>query len=112
MEVGDIVLLVDKFTKAINYPMGIVTQVELNSLKEVTAAMVKKGNGEVVYRHVTSLILLLPNSIADEGGSADSDKMLDSNTVELAPMQNKRQTRRAAMENAEMRRELIRNNLL
>ena len=57
---GDVVLLVDKYLKRYYYPMGRVLSVEENSLGEITAARVRKGNThEVVYRHVTSLILLL-----------------------------------------------------
>ena len=57
---GDIVLLVDKHLKRYHYPMARVCEVETNSLGEVTAAYLFKGaTREKVYRHVTSLILLL-----------------------------------------------------
>ena len=62
---GDIVLLVDKFLKRYYYPMGKVIDVDENSLGEVTAAHVLKGDTrEKVYRHVTSLILLLPSEFS------------------------------------------------
>ena len=62
LSIGDVVLLVDKYCKPSTYPLGLVQSVETNSLGEVTAARVLKGNtGEVVYRHSTSLILLITN---------------------------------------------------
>ena len=58
---GDVVLLIDKSLKRYHYPMGRVVDVEINSLGEVTSAWVIKGDTrEKVYRHVTSLILLIP----------------------------------------------------
>ena len=57
---GDIVLLVEKHLKRYHYPMARVQRVETNSLGEVTAAYIYKGSTrEIVYRHVTSLILLI-----------------------------------------------------
>ena len=59
---GDVVLLSDKYLKRYMYPMGRVVSVEVNSIGEVTAAKIFKGDTkETVYRHVTSLILLIPN---------------------------------------------------
>ena len=64
--IGDIVLLVDKHLKQYKYPMGRVISVETNSLGETTSARVRKGiSQEVVYRHVTSLILLIPSEQND-----------------------------------------------
>ena len=63
---GDIVLLVEKNTKRYLYPMGRVLSVEVNELNESTAARVLKGDTrEVVYRHATSLILLLSTGSSD-----------------------------------------------
>ena len=64
--VGDIVLLVEPQFKQHNYPMGIVKEIEENSLGEVTAAKVFKGiTRELVYRHASSLILLMQNNFSD-----------------------------------------------
>lgn len=61
LQVGDVVLLKEPLLKPIAYPMGIVKSIESNELGETTAARVKKGNtGETVYRHSSSLILLIP----------------------------------------------------
>ena len=58
---GDVVLLVNKHLKQYQYPMGRVLTVEKNSLGVATSAKVKKGGtNEVVFRHATSLILLVP----------------------------------------------------
>ena len=62
LQPGDVVLLTDKFSKRYNYPMGRVSSVETNVLGEVTSAyVIKGGTREKVYRHVTSLIFLLPS---------------------------------------------------
>lgn len=60
LEVGDIVLLVTPNTKQHNYPMGVVRKTNVNSLGEVSFAVVFKGGSrEEVVRHASSLILLL-----------------------------------------------------
>ena len=67
LQVGDIVLLVEKYSKQSNYPMGIVEKIETNRYGDVTAAVVLKGKtGERVYRHATSLILILSKQNYDE----------------------------------------------
>ena len=54
--------MTEKYTKKYHYPMGRVKRVEINSLGETTAAYVLKGSTkEVVYRHASSLIILLKN---------------------------------------------------
>ena len=80
---GDIVLLVEKNQKRYQYLMGRVQSVEVNSLGEGTSAYVFKGSTkELVYRHVTSLILLLSREESveeeDEGG-VDSEPRVDRN---------------------------------
>ena len=63
---GDIVLLVDKHLKQYRYPMGRFISVERNSIGVTTAARILKGDTrEMVYRHVTSLILLLPGELCE-----------------------------------------------
>ena len=62
LSIGDIVLLVEKNQKQTNFPMGVVRAVEENNLGEVTSAHIFKGSTrETVYRHVSSLILLIPS---------------------------------------------------
>ena len=81
LRMGDIVLLKEENCKPAKYPMAIVLEVQLNSLSESTGAIVKKGNGEIVKRHSSSLIPLLTfgNSSSDEQVSTDRDT--DSNPV-------------------------------
>ena len=60
LNVGDIVLLKDEYVKANQYPMGRVIRTTCNDLDEVTGAEIKKGRtGEIVKRHITSVIPLL-----------------------------------------------------
>jgi len=77
---GDIVLLCEPHTKQYNYPMGIVKEVNVNSLGEVTSARVLKGNTrEIVFRQVTSLILLLAR---DQSNPNNSETEPDRSTTE------------------------------
>ena len=46
--------------------MGRVLDVIVNNIGEVTDALILKGNGESVKRHVKSLILLLKSSESEE----------------------------------------------
>ena len=78
IEPGDICLLIEKHTKRYLFPMARVLSVEVNSLNEVTAAKLIKGDTrEVVYRHVNSLILLIPcgreNNPSLQGPQLSSD---------------------------------------
>ncbi|XP_066983793.1 uncharacterized protein [Macrobrachium rosenbergii] len=58
LKVGDLVCIKSNFSKPFDYPLGVVLKVEVNDLNEVTAAYVRKANGEVVRRHVDNLIYL------------------------------------------------------
>ena len=85
LKVGDVVLLVDKYLKRYHYPLGRVMEIETNNLDETTAARVKKGDtGEIVYRHVTSLILLLPSElcVAEKVSPPKSDESNDPPLME------------------------------
>ena len=76
---GDIVLLSDKHLKQYRYPMGRVISIEQNSIGETTAARVFKGDTkEIVYRHITSLILLLSGELCQ---SESDPKVTDSSTT-------------------------------
>ena len=78
LEIGDLVLLKEPHTKCVNFPMGIVRDRVVNSAGEVTEAVVTKGNGERVKRHVTSLILLLRN------GEQSGEKVVSEPSAEGA----------------------------
>ena len=78
LKVGDIVLLKEPFAKALHYPMGIVRSVKINSLNEVTSAIVFKGSTrELADRHVNSLVLLVPVEESD-----NDDNVVDINQNE------------------------------
>ena len=62
LQVGDLVLLKEPRQKRYNYAMGRVRDIVSNHLGEVTEAVLLKGNGGTVRRHVTSLIPLLSTS--------------------------------------------------
>ena len=90
---GDIVLLADKFSKRYNYPMGRVCSVETNTLGEVTSAHIIKGvSREKVYRHVTSLIFLLPSECTTARDVDNSIPNLDT----ACPQRRQQPLRKAA----------------
>ena len=105
LHVGDIVLLTDKFCKQSNYPMGIIKSVETNSLKEVTAAKVLKGDTkEVVYRHSSSLIPLLRGVESD--GKPTVDTPVDESST------GERIKRNAAVKSDALTRALAANDMI
>ena len=60
IEVGDVVLLQESYAKPVDYPMGLVNEVQVNDLGEVTGAVIRKGRtGELVKRHSSVIIPLL-----------------------------------------------------
>ena len=61
--------------------MGRVSDVETNDLDEVTAARVFKGDTrETVYRHASSLILLLPIAVAESERQNQRELVKDLNS--------------------------------
>lgn len=99
LQVGDIVLLVEPFTKQTNYPMAIVYEVETNSIGEVTAAVVFKGKTrEKVYRHATSLIRLLSAGVKVE-------ESLQTVNVDFA--NSRRPVRKAAKKSRDLTKKLF-----
>ena len=93
LKVGDIVLLTEKFTKRYHYPLGKVVKVTMNDLDEVTEAQVLKGTTrEIVSRHSTSLILLLPT----EDNVKYSEKCATHTNVEQIPEKSDKLCRSAA----------------
>ncbi|XP_068225225.1 uncharacterized protein [Palaemon carinicauda] len=97
LEVGDIVLIKEPLLKPTNFPMGIVKEIKLNSLGEVTGATVLKGKSrEETKRHVSSLIPLLYKreyeaKFNDKAQSPCEDKLSKEDEVKERPK------RRAAM---------------
>ena len=64
---NDVVLLKDNFVKANSYPLAVVREVVTNSLGEVSSAVLMKGGTrELVTRHVSSLILLVPYDACED----------------------------------------------
>ena len=57
LKTGDIVLIQEDMTKAIDYPLAIVLDTIENSLGETTEVRLRKANRETVRRHVSSVIL-------------------------------------------------------
>ena len=109
LSVGDVVLLVEKFTKRSSYPLGRVLRVETNSLGETTSAFVKKGaTGEKVYRHASSLIILIPcEQVESISSHADNP-----NNVPLNKAGERKSRRAAAISARESNRALYRQGVV
>ena len=92
---GDIVLLVEPHQKRYSFPMARVQRVETNSMNEVTAAYVYKVvTKELVYRHSTSLILLISSDgLCDQPDSSAVSHDCTNNNKKV-----RRQPKRAAAE--------------
>ena len=102
---GDIVLLKESFTKPNDYPLGIVRNVEVNCLGEVTGATIFKGKTrELVKRHASVIIPLLT---LEEDISSSSPEI--SNESENPSSTKSRKRRKAACLSEEKTREILQN---
>ena len=92
VRVGDVILLREPLLKPSQYPMALVLNVCKNNIGEVTDVHAKKGcNGEVVRRHVTSIVLYLSpseNSSAKIGTVPGNDP--GNKTIHSAPPRPRR----------------------
>ena len=82
IDVGNVVLIKEPNCKPINYPMGIIKHVELNSQGECTSVKILKGKTqEVVNRHVTNIIPLLSVNQLDN----NSRDLINTNLPNIRP---------------------------
>ena len=87
---GDIVLLKEEHSKALNYPIAVVIKTVKNTLGEVTDVKVRKGaNREVVNRHVSSVIPFCLFNL--ERPDLKNDLKTDENETEKIVTRPKRQ---------------------
>ena len=100
ISVGDLVLLKEVNTKPTNYPIGLVQQLQINDLGEITGAVVLKGaTGEQVKRHSSVLIPLL--SVNDNADPCND--VSDATTVPLLSESTSPRRRRAAAMESEIK---------
>jgi len=86
LQMGDIVLLKEKYLKRVDYPMGIVKKVIENEMKEITGVEILKGTSkEVVKRHVNSVIPLL--AFEETTLSNQPTELIEKHTIKL-PIEN------------------------
>ncbi len=78
LKVGDTVLIKDPFLKSDQFPLGLVTQVTKNELKEVTQVSVRKANKMTINRDVSDIILLVSNELSND----ESHVLGDGNIVD------------------------------
>ena len=113
IQIHDIVLMKEAFTKPANYPMGIVKDVEINSLGEVTGASILKGStGELVKRHSSVLIPILTRNEM----SGETLKVLetddDKDDRQGRPNLNKRPIRQSSKDCLSKIKLLVNNDLV
>ena len=86
---GTIVLIKEPNCKPINYPMGIIKKVELNSQGECTSVKILKGKTqELVSRHITNIIpLLSANQLDNNSRSLITTNVTDNSNNIRAPSQ-------------------------
>lgn len=95
---NDIVFLKEDYTKIHKYPLARVLKTFNNSLGESTGFIVKKGNGEEVKRHASSIIPFI----------AADDIELEQNTTTIpADVSHRRPRRTAAIASEERTREIL-----
>lgn len=95
---GDVVLIKEEFLKSTKYPMGRITKTTLNDLGEVTTVEVKKGNGEIVKRDVSSIIpyMELNHDDSNSGGSSVQRDNVVNSTQSSGNVSPKRPKRKVA----------------
>ena len=94
---GDIVLLKEELLKSSQYPMGIIKDVTVNSLGEVTGAKILKGSTkELVKRHSSVIIPLLSNDdpsdiepVIEQDNKAQVKKLPEREAAKKCRIRNK-----------------------
>ena len=93
LSVGDIVLIKENFTKPQKFELGIVRDLQVNSLNEVTGAIVFKGSTkELLKRHSSTLIKLLSSNHAESSNNSASS----TNDLEQSGLSENLRSRRKA----------------
>ena len=109
LQKNDVVLIKEPYSKPNQYPMGIVRDVTINELGEVTGVTLLKGKtGEVTKRHSFNLIFLFrPDVSSNEDKDSLNHDSNDSNSAST----HTRGKRKAAKINALKTRQILQKNL-
>ena len=114
LHVGDIVLIKDNFVKPQKFELGIVRELQVNNLNEVTGAIVFKGSTrELLRRHSSTLIRLL--SCGNENITANSEtasSAVESSDDSSFDSHRHGSKRKAANECIALNKELASNDLV
>ena len=102
-------LVKEEMTKRTNFPMGRIVSTHVNDLGEVTGVSLLKGSsGEIVKRHVSSLIPLLTEASVRYLSMPDNSR--SGNVKESSEKgSNARNKRSAALKADEINRALLRD---
>ena len=104
LKVGDLVSIKENLTKPFNFPLGIVTEIEINSAGEVNTATVRKANKEIIRRHVENLIFISREE-KELNKSSDSIGAVKDKSSEIVI--SSRPSRAAALKCIERNRNLL-----
>ena len=106
IEVGDVVLLKEDFTKPYNYPMAVVKSIVTNDSGEVTGALLLKGKSrEIVKRHSSSLIKLLSPDIKP----CLNTPKVDLSLAQPSPSKELKNRRKAFIKSQDITRRMLNN---
>ena len=103
LAIGDLVVVRQSLSKPYMYPMGIITNIEINDLDEVVTASLRKSNGEIIRRHASDLVLL---------ESAPPPPNSPVSRDEILPHTTTKAKRKAAIESLRKNAELYNSNLV
>ena len=103
---GDVVLLKESFTKPHDYPMGLVKEIQVNDLGEVTGATIMKGKTrELVKRHSSVIIPLLTVNQSNPSVK-EAHEILKDDDLEISRISS-RPKRRAAIKSSEASKRIL-----
>lgn len=105
IEKGDLVAIKQPFCKPYFFQMGIVVNVEINSLGETVAVYVKKSTGEKIRRHTSDIIILMKNAIVIE------ELNVEEKDTQVKEKEGKTQ-RKSAKKCQEINMQLAKDNLV
>ena len=108
LSVGDIVLIKEENTKISNYPLGVIKEIFLNDLGEVTHALVLKGRArQVSLLHSTMLIPYMKVNTPDVTPDSSPDSCNNNLSTDTRNSPSVRSKRTAAIKSRERTQRIL-----
>ena len=112
-EVGDVVLIKEINLKRMDYPMGIVKEIQTNINDEVTGVTILKGKTrEKIKRHVSSIIPLLGKNEVSKGAKENNLEESNLKDEEKVSMKEIKPNRKAAIVGQARTQDLAKKDLI